>query len=256
MKTNRIRRVEIGDATLYHGDCFRVLPRLDIKTDAVISDMPFGITNIDWDQAPPLDALWNMLERRTKQSGNFVLFSAGKFTVDLISSRRNFYRYDLVWAKSRKCGFLNANLQPMRAHESILVFVRPGFFRVATYNPQKEPGGKTRITTRNHKSSVYDNKGEHTHVNTDGLIHPCSVLPFSSETGHHPTQKPLALMEWLVKTYTNEGDTVLDMFCGSGTTGVACINTNRKFVGIERDERYFDIAVERIRKANDEVNYG
>jgi len=136
----------------------------------------------------------------------------------------------------------------MRNHESILVFNRPGYFKTVTYNAQKVSGGKVGIKTRNHQSSVYRDKGEYTHV-SDGTLHPCSVLNFRSAFGHHPTQKPVDLMEWLVKTYSSEGTTVLDMFMGSGSTAVACAIHNRRFIGIEREPKFFDIAVQRIEKA-------
>ena len=152
--------------------------------------------------------------------------------------------------KSKKCGHLNANLMPMRNHEQILIFSRPGIRRETTYTPQKTPGGKSGIKTRNHRSSVYRDKGEYTHV-SDGTQHPCSVLHFNSEKdkGLHPTLKPIALMEFLVRSYTNENDIVIDPFAGSGSTGVACVKHNRRFIGIEQDERYFEIAVERIKRA-------
>ena len=227
----RIKRVQIGNATLFHGDSFDILPKLGVKADAVISDPPFGITDCDWDKPVPLDLFWNMVDSCTKATANFVLFSCGKFTHALYNSNPDWYRYDLVWQKSKKVGFLNANLQPMRNHESILVFNRPGFCRVATYHPQKSSGGRgAGIRTRNHRSSIYRDKGEYTHI-SDGMMHPCSVLPFKNETGQHPTQKPIALMEFLVRSYSNEGDTVIDMFCGSGSTGVACTNTGRSFIG-------------------------
>jgi site-specific DNA-methyltransferase (adenine-specific) len=241
-------KVTIGNITLYCGDCFSVLPKLNIESDAVISDPPFGITDCDWDNRIPLDSFWNMVVNRTKQSANVVLFACGKFTVDLVNSKRQWYRYDLVWHKSKKVGFLWANKMPMRNHEAILVFNRPGFFKAATYNPQKTPGGKVCRKTRNHRSHVYRDKGKYTHI-SDGTIHPSSVLPFSNECGLHPTQKPLALMEFLVRSYSNKNDIVIDPFMGSGTTGVACINTGRAFIGIERNKTYFDIACERIKKA-------
>jgi site-specific DNA-methyltransferase (adenine-specific) len=249
----KIDRVKIKDATLYCGDCFNVLPTLDVESDAVISDPPFGITDCDWDCTIPLDSFWAMIEGRTKQTANVVLFGCGKFTVDLVNSNRKWYRYDLVWQKSKKVGFLWANKMPMRSHESILVFNRPGCFRGATYNPQKTPGGKAPgIKTVNHRSSVYRDQGEYTHT-SDGMIHPCSVLPFTSETGLHPTQKPLALLEFLVRSYTNENDIVIDPFMGSGTTGVACVHAGRAFIGIERKKEYFDIACERIKEAHTEL---
>jgi len=222
---------------------------MNVTFDAVISDPPFGITDCDWDCSIPLDSFWNMVDGHTKQSANFVLFGCNKFTVDLVNSKRKWYRYDLVWQKSKKVGFLNANLMPMRSHESILVFIRPGFFKAATYNPQKTPGGrKPGVKTINHRSNVYRDQGEYTHV-SDGTVHPCSVLTFNSEFGQHPTQKPLALMDFLVKSYTNEKDIVIDPFMGSGTTGVACVKAGRKFIGIERKKEYFDFACERIEKA-------
>jgi site-specific DNA-methyltransferase (adenine-specific) len=221
-----------------------------MEFDAVISDMPFGLTDCEWDTPIPLDSFWNMVEPHTKPSANFVLFGCGKFTVDLVNSKRKWYRYDLVWHKSKKVGFLWANKMPMRNHESILVFNRPGCFMSATYNPQKTPGGKVGVKTRNHRSSVYRDKGEYTHI-SDGTMHPGSVLSFKNETGLHPTQKSLALMEFLVRSYTNETDIVIDPFMGSGTTGVACTNAGRTFIGIERNKKYFGIACERIRKAEE-----
>src|SRR5215469_4414688 len=153
-------RVTIGNSTLYCGDCFEILPHLLIKADAVISDPPFGITACDWDIALPFDHFWEVVECKTKPTANFVFFGCGKFTVDLVNSKRKWYRYDLVWQKSKKVGFLNANLMPMRNHESILVFVRPGFFKASTYNPQKTSGGRVGAITRNHRSSIYQDKGE------------------------------------------------------------------------------------------------
>ena len=248
MKT---KRVQIGNATLYCGDCFEVLPKLDIAVDTVISDPPFGITDCTWDTPIPLDTLWEVLGNRTKQSANFVLFGCGKFTMDLIISKRQWYRYDLIWEKSKKVGFLWANKMPMRSHESIHVFIRPGFFYKATYNPQKIQGGKAGVKTRNHRSNIYRDKGSFTHI-SDGMLHPGSVLYFKNETGQHPTQKPVPLMEHLVKSYTDTDNLVLDCFMGSGSTGVACAIHNRRFIGIEQNREYFDIAVERIQKAYDE----
>jgi site-specific DNA-methyltransferase (adenine-specific) len=245
MKT---KQVNIGNTMLYCGDCFKVLPTLDIQADAIVSDPPFGTTNCDWDIPIPLDTFWDMVEGQTKPTANFVLFGCGKFTNDLINSNPQWYRYDLIWTKSKKCGFLNANLQPMRNHESILIFTRPGFFKAATYNPQKTPGGRVGVRQTKRRGGVYRSVdgGEKYY---DGMQHPCSVLSFKSEFGLHPTQKPLELMEWLIRTYTNECDTIIDPFMGSGTTAVACVRTDRKFIGIERNKNFFDIACERVKKA-------
>jgi len=247
-----MNQLQLGNCYLYHGDCFDMLPKLDCVADAVISDPPYGITDCDWDVALPLTRFWEMVDCRTKPTANFVLFGCGKFTVDLVNSRYKWYRYDLVWAKNNKAGFLNTNLMPMRAHESILVFGRPGFQKASTYNPQKTPGGPKRTTNTKvqcRKNSVYATTVITGRV-SDGTQRPCSVLPFKSDKdkvkGQHPTLKPLALMEWLVKTYTNEFDTVIDPFMGSGTTGVACAKHNRRFIGIEREKQYFDKAAKRI----------
>jgi site-specific DNA-methyltransferase (adenine-specific) len=141
-KTGKMKKTTIGDIALYCGDCFDILPELDVTADAVISDPPFGITACDWDVMPPLARFWDMCDRRTTPTANFVLFGCGRFSIDLVNPKYRWYRYDLIWHKNNKCGFLNANRMPMRNHESIMVFGRPGFKEAATYNPQKTPGGR------------------------------------------------------------------------------------------------------------------
>jgi len=259
MKT---KKVSIGNATIHLGDCFSILPKLDVKIDVVISDPPYAAKSFgkkcsgcDWDRPINLPDFWRLMECITKPQTTIALFCNMRFAYDLIDSNKKGFRYDLVWQKSNKVGFLNANLQPMRNHETILVFGQPGFQRAAVYNPQKCLGGKAGIKTINHCSNVYNDHGEYIHV-SDGSMFPSSVLYFKSERGQHPTQKPLALMEWLIQTYTNEGDTILDPFCGSGSTGVAAINTGRKFIGIEKEKRFFDIACDRITKTYEEVDNG
>jgi site-specific DNA-methyltransferase (adenine-specific) len=252
MKT---KTVKIGNATLYLGDCFKVLPKLDVEFDAVISDPPFAITDCSWDIKIPLDKFWEMIESITKTNANYVMFGCGKFTYELRNSKYKWHRYDLIWQKSKKVGFLNANLMPMRNHETILIFGRPGSRRETAYNPQKSLGGKAGVKTINHHSSVYRDTGEYVHV-SDGTRHPGSVLTFPSEAGFHSTQKPLGLMEHLIKTYTNEGETVLDCFMGSASTGIACVKHNRRFIGIEQDKGYFDVAVKRIKEAYKELSNG
>ena len=244
----KVKKEQIGSATLYCGDCFDVLPELDVEVDAIISDMPYANTDCDWDVKIPLDKFWAMVESRTKQTANFILFSCGRFTHKLYNSRPDWFRYDLIWQKSKKVGFLWANKMPMRNHESILVFNRPGHFKTATYNPQKTSGGRVGITTRNHQSSVYRDKGEYTHT-SDGTLHPCSVLNFRSAFGNHPTEKPVDLMKWLVKSYSGKGDTIVDPFMGSASTGIACVKTGRSFIGIEQNEEYYNIACKRLEEA-------
>ena len=238
----------IGDCTLYLGDCFNILPQLAVNADALISDPPFGITACNWDVLIPLAHFWELADRKTKPTANFVLFGCGKFAVDLINSKYRWYRYDLIWAKNNKVGFLNANLMPMRNHEQILVFGRPGFQNTAVYNPQKTPGNAYVRQVRVSSGAVYP--ASTCISESDGSRHPCSVLPFKSDKDNtqriHPTLKPLALMEWLVKTYTNEGDLVLDPFMGAGTTGVACAIHGRRFIGIEKEPEFFEKAIKRI----------
>ena len=240
--------VTIGNATVYLGDCFDILPKLDVKFDAVISDPPFGISDCGWDYSIPLDSFWDMVEGKAKPTANFVLFACGRFTHELYSSKPKWFRYDLIWQKTKKVGFLWANKMPMRNHESILVFNRPGHFKTAIYNPQKTSGGRVGITTRNHQSSVYRDKGEYTHT-SDGTLHPCSVLNFRSAFGNHPTEKPVDLMKWLVKSYSGKGDTIVDPFMGSASTGIACVKTGRSFIGIEQNEEYYNIACKRLEEA-------
>ena len=250
----RTKPVIIGNATLYCGDCYSILPKLDIQADAVVTDPPYGVTDCQWDTRIPLDKFWELIDHRTKPTANFVIFGCGGFSVDLINSRRDWWRYNLIWAKNNKVGFLNANLMPLRNHEDILVLGRPGYQKTSTYNPQKTAGGRAGLKTVKHKSSIYREQGEYIHI-SDGTLHPCSVLYFKSEKekGLHPTIKPIALMEWLIRTYTNEGDTVLDCFMGSGSTAIACLNVGRKFIGIERDKNYFDVACDRIEKHYEEM---
>jgi site-specific DNA-methyltransferase (adenine-specific) len=248
----------IGDCRIINGDCFDVLKDLDITSDAVITDMPFGITSCDWDKAPPPpDKFWEMVEAKSKQTANYVLFGAGKFTVDLINSNRKAFRYDLIWSKNTKCGFLNANLQPLRSHESILIFNRPGEFKKATYNALRTPGGRIGMKSISRKTDgVYGAVKKYVSIG-DGYQHPSSVLCFNSDRGNnqrkaHPTGKPVQLLEWLILTYTNPGDMVLDPFMGSATTALACIKHNRRFIGIEQSAEYYDMAVNRAKQCYDE----
>lgn len=257
----------IGNCTLYHGDCFDILPRLALQADAVISDLPYNNTACDWDVAIPLAYFWHLISSKSKTSANYVLFAAGHFTLALANSKYNWFRYDLVWHKNNKAGFLNANKQPMRQHENILVFTRPGNCNEAAYNPQRQTEVYRRQTaadasvqqTANERDCVRPvikiRKGGvypptvHKRNPSDGTLHPGSVLYYCKDKeSRHPTQKPQALLEFLVKSYSNENGTVLDPFMGSGTAGAACALHGRNFIGIEKEKKYFDIAAERIKK--------
>lgn len=223
----------------------------DGSVDFILSDLPYGTTDCKWDSVLPLDKLWVEYNRLLKPDGAVVLFSAQPFTTQLIASNRKAFRYCWYWLKDRATGFTYARFQPMRKVEDICVFYR----KMPTYNPQ----GLQKIEnpkTRKHKPgkggelwTVRSSKGEYTPRFKN---YPKNVLQFDCERGFHPTQKPVPLLEYLVKTYTNEGDTVLDNCMGSGSTGVAVKRVGgRHFIGIEQNKVYFDIARERIKGEKD-----
>lgn len=219
--------------------------------DAIIADPPYMTTNLHFDKAPALDwaAWWAQAWRVVKPSGVVVLFAADLFTVDLIQSQRANYRYRLVWEKTRATGFYDSNRRPLRSHEDVLVFAqKPGAW---TYNPQKTPRigpDKSVLNKAANRSSHHGGAAPADYVD-DGTRYPTSVVRFSSiETNQclHPTQKPLDLMRWLVRTYTNPGETVLDCFAGSGSTLAACLLEGRSGMGCEMDAQYFAKAQARL----------
>ena len=236
--------------TLWQGDCLELMKNIpDGSVDLVLCDLPYGTTRNKWDSIIPLDSLWEQYKRVIKDNGAIVLFSAEPFTSLLITSNIQWFRYDLIWSKTQGSDFLNANRKPLRSHENICVFYK----KQPTYNPQKTDGKPYKAKSGETTSTNFGKfNGNHYTENKDGKRCPLSVLRFTGEHSRgkqHPTQKPTDLLEWLIKTYTNEGETVLDNCMGSGSTGVACVNTNRRFIGIELDEGYFNIAKERIEKA-------
>lgn len=243
---------------LYHGECLDVMKSIaDGSVDMVLCDLPYGTTACAWDAVIPFDQLWEAYRRVVRADGAVVLTAAQPFTTVLAASNLSAFRYSLVWNKKFAGNFVQAKRMPLRTHEDILVFCTSGksprYFPQMTARdaPIKKGGNKQssaipiRITEASKafgaEGKTYDEK------------HPISILEFSNrgkgDRGDHPTQKPVALMEYLIRTYTNEGDTVLDNTMGSGTTGVACANTGRKFIGIERDEKYFEIAKKRCEDA-------
>ena len=239
---------------LMYGDCIEMMDIIsDGNVDMVLCDLPYGTTHNKWDAVIPFAGLWRQYDRVTKKSAPVVLFSQGLFYADLVESNRENFRYDLVWDKSLKTGFLNANVMPLRSHEQIAVFYRSK----PVYNPQKEKGNPNhgKGTAVFGKDPVNNNYGNYKPVDSgteDDMKYPGSILCFRKphpSVAEHPTQKPVSLLEYLIMTYTNEGDTVLDNTMGSGSTGVACVNTNRNFIGIEKDKKYFDIAERRINDA-------
>lgn len=237
---------------LLKGDCLELMKTIESgSVDMILTDPPFGTTACKWDSVIPFEPMWEQLNRIIKPNGAIVLFGSEPFSSALRMSNIKNYKYDWVWEKSKASNFLLAKKQPLKAHENILVFGKGS----VVYYPQKTKGKPFNKGNRKHNkgivTEVYNkipNAGI-TIVNEDGLRNPRSVQYFrtaESEGKFHPTQKPVPLLEYLIKTYTQEEETVLDFTFGSGSTGVACVNTNRKFIGIEKDDRYFEIAKDRI----------
>jgi DNA modification methylase len=231
---------------LIQGDCIELLKTLEAQSvDTVICDLPYGTTQCKWDTVIPLEAWWKEIWRVCKPNSAVILHSAMPFTATLVNSQIKWFKYEWIWEKSKATNYLNAKKQPMRAHESICVFYR----KPATYNPQMTQGDPYDKGTAHRPTDVYGSQKATTVKSETGLRYPRSVQYFvtaESEGKLHPTQKPIALAEYLVKTYTNEGDVVLDPTMGSGTTCLAAQNLNRQYIGFELDEKYFDVAVERI----------
>ena len=228
---------------LMQGDCLELMKGIaDKSVDMILCDLPYGVTARNkWDCVIPFEKLWEQYERVIKESGAIVLTATQPFTTDLIQSNRKRFKYSLVWNKSQVTGFLNAKKQPLRSHEDILVFYQ----KQPTYNPEMVKGKRVLKSTGG-DSTNYGKLTYKPHYSE--WYYPKSIIdiPQKRFKGGHPTQKPIELMEYLVKTYTNEGEIVLDNCMGSGSAGVACVNTNRRFIGIELDETYFNIAKERI----------
>jgi site-specific DNA-methyltransferase (adenine-specific) len=236
---------------LYHGDCLDILPALpDGCADAIITDLPYGTTACKWDVIIPFDAMWKQVKRLCK--GAFVTTASQPFTSALIGSNFEWFKHDVVWDKVNHANFMLAKIEPLEIHESVVVFGKGKI----TYNPQMTDGamslfGKRTTSVSEHHSALVDN-GKH------GLGYPKSILRYPkpnnlSGGGLHPTQKPVALYEYLIKTYTNPGDTVLDFCMGSGTTIVAAIRTGRNAIGIEKEAPYFDMAQRRMKEQQMEL---
>ena len=230
---------------LTQGDCFAVLSSGTLpKASLIIVDPPYGTTRNPWDSAPDMAALMALLWRNVAENAVIVCFGQGMFTADVMSANRRSWRYNLIWEKSQPSGFLNSHRMPLRAHEDMMVFCKGK----PVYNPQKTSGHPRKVSSGNGaRTSNYGSYRPHSYDSTERM--PRSVIKFAKDTQKSrlsPTQKPEALMEWLIKTYSNEGGVVLDPMMGSGTVGVACRNTLRNFVGIEKDSAAFTTASARI----------
>ena len=247
-----LHKTDVSCSTLFLADCFDIFPSIPDKSiDAIIADLPYGTTACKWDSVLPFDLLWTEYERIIKDDGCILLFASNPFASALVMSNPKLFRYEFIWDKVIPTGFTMANYRPMMQHEMVLVFSKGkmtytpkgGYLK---FNPQKTKRDKPikgyavtssflHDVTFDRKERIYDEKN------------PTSIITFKKDKKReHTSQKPLELLEYLVKSYTNEYDTVLDNTMGSGTTGLACLKTNRQFIGIEKEKQYYDVAVRRL----------
>ena len=234
---------------LMQGDCLEKMKEIESgSVDMVLTDPPYGTTTCKWDSIIPLEPMWDQLKRIIKPNGAIVMTASQPFTSVLIASNINMFKLEWIWEKSKATGHALCKKRPLKAHESVIVFCDG----TESYSPQMTEGKPYKSKLGKQESAEFST-GTKRNDNKTGLRYPRSVQYFktseSERNGYkHPTQKPVALMEYLIKTYTNEGETVLDFTAGSFTTGVACVNINRNFIGIELDKDYFDIGVNRIKE--------
>ena len=234
----------MSEYRLFHGDCLELMEDIpDNSIDMILCDLPFGITQNKWDKIIPFNELWKEYNRIVKENGAVVLFAQMPFTSELIHSNIKNFKYMWIWYKHYCRGFLNAKKQPLRTTENICVFYK----KQCTYNPIMRKGELRQKGNSSKQRGCY---GKYNPVKTiNDKYYPTDILDFAGVPNselNHPTQKPVDLLEYLIRTYTNENDTILDNCMGSGSTGVACMNTNRKFSGMELDKNYFNIAKKRI----------
>ena len=250
-------KIKTDNYEIYKGECLEVMDKLieqEIKVDMILCDPPYGTTACKWDSVIPFDEMWLRLNKLIKDNGAIVLFGSEPFSSKLRCSNLKNYKYDWVWNKKLAGNGILAKRQPLKIHENVIVF------NSKIYIPQMTTGKLRRKLTNNLKISEINGGDGVKRANEtfNDQYYPTSIQEFSIANLRrgrlHPTQKPVELLEYLIKTYTNEGEIVLDFTMGSGSTGVACVNTNRKFIGIELEEKYFEIAKERIKEAQDNKN--
>ena len=237
---------------IIHGDCLEVMPTLD-KVDMVLADLPYGTTACKWDTVIPFEPLWENYKRLIKDNGAIVLFGSEPFSSALRMSNIKNYKYDVIWEKTLFSNFALVKKQPAKLHENISVFYK----KQPTYNPQMTEGKPYKDKLRKRTMGVMgDAIGEKKAIDNKGTRYPSSIQKYSNGNNKsvHPTQKPVALFEYLIKTYTNEGETVLDNTAGSMTTAIACINTNRNYICIEKDKDYYEKGCERVEKHKQQLN--
>ena len=238
------------DNKLFNGNCIEVMKELpDNFVDLILTDLPYGVLNkrTEWDNRIPYDKMWEQVYRISKENAPFITTSKQPFTSEFILSNLKNFRYCWIWEKSKSTGYLNSKKMPLVAHEEVVIFYK----KMPTYNPQMTKGDPYDKGTAVRDTTHYTEQKNPIHVkNEDGTRYPRSVIYFKTaedEGKLHPTQKPVKLFEYFINTYSNEGDVVFDITMGSGTTGMACRNTNRNFIGIEKNKEYFKVAQERIK---------
>lgn len=244
-----LEKAKMKQNKIYHGDCLELMKEIpDGSIDMILADPPYERTQNSWDSIIPLDKMWEQYLRIIKDNGCIALFADGMFMADLMKSQSKLWKYNLVWDKVLTSGFLNANRQPLRQHEEICIFYK----KQPTYNPQKIQG-KPNHSRGKKKDCQNNNYGEFGFVDNREILgdfkHPTSILKFSKphpSKAEHPTEKSLELCEWLIKTYTNDGELILDNCCGSGTTLVAALKNGRNYIGMDLEEKYCMVARNRI----------
>lgn len=234
---------------LMQGDCLKLMKEIpDGSIDMILCDLPYGTTACKWDTIIPFEPLWEQYNRIIKDNGAIVLFGSEPFSTILRMSNLKMYKYDWIWNKKKGLGFFDCKFRPLKSHEVISVFSKGGCSNGSKPPMKYNPQGVIYTSKKVKKTVESDlfHSGTDKEYETTGTNYPKSILEVGKDGSLHPTQKPVALLEYLIKTYTNKGDVVLDNCMGSGSTGVACVNTNRKFIGMELEEKYFNIAKERI----------
>jgi site-specific DNA-methyltransferase (adenine-specific) len=250
-----------GDVELYLGDCLDILPQLPAgSVDAILTDIPYGTTACSWDEIIPFEPMWREVKRVLKPRGVFATTASQPFTSKLVISNLDWFKYEWIWDKDQGGNFFNVNKAPLKTHENILVFSKNGH----EYHPimTKAMRKNIRPLINGSRSNISGIAIRHSDNANNNKRYPKTIIKYSRNNAEcnlsirvHPTQKPVFLYEYLTLTYTNVGETILDLAMGSGTTGVACVQTGRKFIGIEIDEGYFDIAVKRIKEAQMQLRF-
>ena len=251
---------EMKRVTLYQGDCLELMKDIQDETiDMILCDLPYGTTDCGWDTVIPFDLLWEQYQRIIKNNCAIVLFGSQPFTSSLLMSKSNWFKHSWIWQKNAGSNFGTTKYQPMKEHEDILIFCKRG--KRVNYYPileKRKGSGAARVQhlmNYNSQAQVYS-KGNLSNKVTkmaNSLRVPSSIQKFNRERGFHPTQKPVPLLEYLIKTYTQEDELVLDNCMGSGSTGIACLNNNRQFIGMELNKTFFNIAKNRIREHNQQL---